>query len=255
MNEKESTKLSQISNIIFLTITIFCLFFLWSNYYTKDLRISLISSFVVIFAFLIIYIPIYIKKRKGSITKKIKEKELKNLSQNLLYSSESHILNLFITLLKDNEPYNIISTNHLLMNNTDIFFLFYHENTINIEFEKIYKYRKTNNINIYCISKPTQITNVENLKIKFFELEDIYNFLQTNSINFEEQIIVNNKPKINIKTILQAILNKSKSRSYLTIGILLFFSSLFTPFSIYYIVMSTILILLAIFCRFNTKYN
>lgn len=255
MNENNSTHISKISNILFLIISIFCLFFLWCNYYIKDLRLSLISSIIVIVAFLIIYLPIYYIKQIKTSNTKLKSKEIKQLIDNLTYSQDSEILSIFLSILDKSNIINIKSNKHIITNNEDIFLLFDHTTQIEQDFYGLLKSRDTNKIKVYCISKPNNIPNITNTQISFIEINEIYQLFKQNNIYFKENIIIPSKTKFNLTLILNSTLNRSKSRSYLTFGILLLFSSLFTPFSNYYIIMSTILILLSIISRFNCKFN
>lgn len=249
-----TTSLSKISNILFLITTIFCLFFLWCNYYIKNIKTSLISSIIVILSFLIIYLPVYFIRQSKKTKTQLKSKEIKQLTQNLTYSQDAEILSLFLSILDKSQITEVLANNHIIMNNEDVFLLF-NNNLIEQEFYKMLKCRKSNNIKIYCISKPNNITKITNITTSFIEINEIYQMFKSNNIRFKENIIIPDKQKFNLNIILNTVLNKSKSRSYLTLGILLLFTSLFTPFTNYYIIISTILIILSIISRFNTKFN
>ena len=85
----KKTRLSQISNIIFVICVIFCIFFLWCNYYTKNLKVTLFSSIIVSVSTLIILIPVVNFKNKKAKQKTNDLKSLENFELRLLYSKET----------------------------------------------------------------------------------------------------------------------------------------------------------------------
>ena len=250
------TKFSKISNVLFLILSIFCLSFIWCNYYVKNLRISLYSSIIIVICLSIIIFIYYNTKNKKSNYKTKTNLRLEQLKNFLLYNNQidtisllSHIINL--------EKFEKINTEHYYsqLENCDIYFLFYDDNILTNKLFKIYKSRITINLKIYCIKKPNFKNLIENINMQFIDINEIMSIINEKNILLNNNIKIINKPKFSLKGILCIVLNKSKSKSYFTLGVLLLFSILFTIYNIYYIISSSILILLSIYCRYNTKFN
>lgn len=252
MNTHKITKLSKISNALFLIISIFLLFFIWCNHYIKNIKLSLFSSIIFILSFLIIVIPINRLLKLKKSAKNLQKKQIEITSNNLLFSSNDQILSIFQNILNYNST-NIISPNHIYLDNKDIFFLFAEE--IPTEHEILYalKTRQCNNVEIYCLNPPPNFRFFCDINIKFFDINTIQQLFNDRNIRFNEN--KSKKSKIGFNDVLKTIFSKEKSRTYFNFGLLILLSSMFTPYNIYYIVMSTILICTSIFCRFNTIFN
>lgn len=252
--ETKTTKFSKISNTIFLTSIIFCLFFLWCNFYSKSLKLSFFSSIIISICFLIIYLLIgnYLNKRKAKSTEK--SNSIEKFKLNLMYSQIDNVLNL-LKLMLEFKSKKEIEQNHFLLDNQKDLFIFLQESISTNNIQSIYQNRETNEIIIVCLSKFDLPYNIENMNVTFLDLQSLYLFCQENNINTLLCVNQIKKPKYRIKDIFCIVLNKEKSKSYFWLGIVLLFSSLFTPFSTYYIVVSTILFLLSLFSRFNKIFN
>jgi len=255
-NNQNATHFSKISNIIFLMVSIFCLSFLWCNFYIKNFKISLYSSIIIIASFCIIFVPLYIIKQKHTNFSKNEQLKFEAIKNNLLFSNEIDTLKILSPII-NLQNFIKINNHHLYSqkDNKDIFLLFYDDNIFINKLCEIYKSRISNNIIIYCINKPNSKDFIENITLNYIDAKEIYNSLKEKEINFQSNIIIKKKSKLKFKDILYVILSKEKSKSYFWLGILLLFSSMFTPYSIYYIIFSSFLILLAIFCRFNPIFN
>lgn len=255
MNTKV-TKLSKISNILFLSISFFFLSFLWINYYIKSLKKSFIYSLISSLIFFVIILFFNFKKDKKSIDISNKSKHKDYIKIQLLYSNSDKIMK-FLIKLYNLENYTLISNNHLYSknNNSDKFIVFKTEAINQSELENIYKESISQNIEIYCFDDPKNIIELENYNIKFITFNEIYKDCEENNHFPDFSINIKKSTKYRLKDILCVVFCKAKSKSYLWIGILLMFSSLFTPYNIYYIIMSTLLLLMAIYSRFNKRYN
>lgn len=246
------TKLSQISNTLFFASIIFCLFFLWCNYYTKNINISFLSSIIVFFAFLILYIPlkIHIKNKKNNI-KKNKE-NLEYFKLQLQYSKETTLVNTLNKYL-NTDNFQKISSNHYFVNNDyDLFIYKSHENT---KIEQFFTTRISNNIKILTLEQLDFPIKIKDVNITFLDLNDFYREYIEKFNGELETVETKIKPKYGLKSILRIVLCKEKSKNYFWIGFLLLFSSLFTPYSTYYIIFSSILFIMSLISRFNFAFE
>ncbi len=253
MNYK-TTILSKVSNTIFYASIVFCIFFLWCNFYTKNVNISFISSIIVFTAFLIIYIPIKLHKTNKSKISQSKKDKFDYFKLQIKYSQNSTILEVLKKYLNITS-YKQISPSHYLINNQFDFFIIKNKDITNSEIENIFSNRQSSDIQILSLEIFNIPINLKNVKIAFIELEDLHNFYIQNNLHHLENIELQKKPKYSIKDILRIVLCKQKSKNYFFIGVLLLFSSLITPYSTYYIIFSSLLFIMAFVSRFDFNFN
>lgn len=248
MNYKK-TKLSTISNIIFFLSTTFCLVFLWCNYYTRNLKISLFSSIIIVVSIAFILIPIVILKQKKSKNNSEASLQLTKFKLSLQYSQESKIVD-FIKEIFKYKSIKKLNHNHYLADNKQDIFLAMSESISDDKLREIISTRKTNSIVIFSLSNQQIPVTLQNIDIVFYDMEYLSKYAEIGKL-YLEKIEPLKKPKYRLKDIVCIILNKKKSKSYFWLGIVLLFSSLFTPFSTYYIIFSTLFLLLSSICRFS----
>ncbi len=254
--ESKATKLSKISNAIFLIISIFFLFFVWCNYYLKSFRNSLICSLIVVLAFSATFFPLQKIKNKSHRAKSDLSKQKEHFKVQLLYGKYSLVLT-YISQLLDIKNYKKISETHLvdLDKNQDIFvelgYSALAEETVN----NCIKSSINSNLNIVCINAIKNLINLKNINLQITTLDTLFdNALAKNNI-LNLGIYIEKSPKLRAKDILCIVLCKEKAKSYFWLGLLLLFYSMFTIYSIYYILSCTALLLLSIYCRFNTRFS
>lgn len=250
----QKTQLSKISNTIFLILSILILSFIWLNYYLHNIRLSIVSSLIVLTAFCIGYFSIraYTQRKLKSKNKTIKDKE--DIKTSLIYSNYQENLHL-IKELFNIDIIKIIDNNHYLSQNKDIFIFLESRKLLDEDIFKIIKSRQFNNIEIYTIQKPSIMPLPEDIGLTTITFDEIYEkFLTASSIKIKISSF-KKSPKLSLKNYICITLKKERSRGYFSFGILLLFSSLFTIYQTYYIVIGTLLILLSLYSRFNNKYN
>jgi len=249
----KKTKFSQISNVIFLTTSIFILFFIWVNYYTRNLTRSIFSAILVTITFLILYTicnKVKINRNQKTLSKTAR---LDNLCNTLLYEKSDIINQQIIDHLFPNSHFQKLSTNHYIIDNQDVYFCF-DPNPITIsQIATLIQNRTTDNLILYCIRHNNELPLPSNICINIYTINDIIDKIESPLTN--KIISIQNKPKLRLKDILCVVCNSSRSKGYLGFGTLLIISSLFTPFSTYYIITGTILIIMSIFSRFNKIFN
>lgn len=248
--ETKTTIFSKISNFLFLILIIFCLTFLWINYYIKSIKLSFISAILICSAFIIIYQPTkqFINKKKSKKNKELND--FNNFKLQISYCKYTDI----IDILKDYlniKNYKQISENHFFINQT--YDLFFYDNNSNIK--DIFRQRKSSNIKIFAFSEIKLDIKANNIDIEIINLDTLYKINNIANYNIPNIINIKKTNKYSLKDIFCIVLCKEKSKSYFWLGLLILFSSLLTPFNSYYIIYSTILFFLAIFSRFNPFFN
>lgn len=256
MQTFEQSKFSKISNLIFLTSTTFIISFIWINFYIRNFKQSIISATIISSCFFICYCVFKSYQKKIYISNHKKNISLQSLKDFLLYSNNTSIYSFICQLYNYKKLSKCESTNHYISKEEkiDIFLVFDKEIIDNENIIPIYKTRIYNNIIIFCIDN-IKFTQIENTNIKIINLNELNKKTNEQSINLPHTIQLQKTPKFKAKDILCIILNKNKSRKYFSWGIILIFFSLFNPYFIYYNIISSILLLLSLYSRFNKQFN
>lgn len=260
-------KLSLNKAIDFLIINtaLFILIFTWVRFVTRSLFFSLFTSLVFLLAFNIV--KIFIMRK--NIANRQSSKEIKDEMDRKVYS---------LIYLPKNELDDLFSKIYLATNNSknDIYNVFIKNNDekigISYYFEKevldkefclklIYKAIKLNlKVIIICCYSCNEkdyhlFKNIQNIKVKIYQKEDTYKELfESKNIDLGKEIIFSTSKKKQLKEYLKSAINREKSKKYFFSGLLIFFASLFVRYNFYYIIMSSLLFLLAILSR-NKKYS
>lgn len=255
MNYKQ-TYLSKITNTIYLITSVLILSFIWINFYLHNLQIAVTASVIITITFCLLYFLLhqFIKNRKNNILNQ--QKNLENLKNQILYGNDRDTIDKLLIAFNISDTQYTNSPNHLFnnQNKQDYYFLFETECINNEQLISIYKNRKFNEIHIFCINHG--ITSIpSDITLKIHDLKSICNQLYISKTTIDNYIKLQKKPRIRAKDVFCTVFKRDRAKSYIGFGLLLIFSSLFTPFSTYYIIMGTILILLSIYCRFNKYFN
>ena len=254
MNYKK-TLFSEISNAIFLIFTIFLLSFLWCNFYFRNFQKSLICSIVFALAFSLIFIPRKIKKHNKEKETTSSISRLNYLKNQLIFSDNRTILD-FIIKLYNLENVTYISDNHICVNNEkDIFINYISEDISTGDIYSFYKLSTTNKIEVFCLNTPKYSLKINSKEITFIDFNNFIDKCKKSDYYLDKNIVVQNKPKLRGKELLCIVLGKHRAKSYFGLGLLILFSSIFTPYNIYYIIIASILFILSIFSKFNTIFN
>ena len=266
MNKLTKT-ISEIIKLICLT----GIFFVWINFYIRKPFESLIIASLLAFFINLIIIAIS-RKRQNIYNLKSKEiKEIEEKSKILLFSDPKFVLNFFEKTLKLKFPEVKRNNNYFIVLNQDsktIFYPFYSKFTlqkddllniinniekINFEKDKIIIFA-----NDYSPETTTIQSSLKKNCIIIFDKVQTYKKIFENLNSFPENPNINLKEttiKLNKQDLLNIAFNKKKSKHYLFSGLILLFFSLFSNFDIYYAIFSSLLFILAIFSRYNFKYN
>lgn len=252
MNTK--TYLSKISNSIFLISSSLILSFIWLNYYLHNFKLSLISSILISLVISIVYFSIRQYKAQKSKTKLSNSKLKENLINTLMYSSFKDNIELTCELFNISQGQKI-DNYHIISDKMDIFICYDKEKLDSHDILSFIKSRYYDNIKIFCIHCTESINTLKNISIEIFPIDDFLQKASAKNHTILQASNIINKPKLGLKNYLCIILSKDRSKGYFSFGLLLLVSSLFTIYRTYYIIMGTILLLLSIYSRFNSKFN
>ena len=204
------------------------------------------------------------KDKKNSITKKQK-KHMSQVLSTLIYMPDTMVMNFFYKLVKTKHNC-VCNKNYITIINDDknvVLFPKINNQKLSLsDFAEIIKQVFSSNIKrliVLCNDYDNKI----NLELQKFDFEII--FLKNDEIylkllkkyEFYPQILIKEKQKTKktILYLLNSCLNKKRTKGYFLTSICIFIASFFNPYKIYYVLVSSFLIILAIFSWFNIKFN
>jgi len=256
-------KFATIFDIFCLSFIIFLISFFWINKLFKINTLSLILSFILYILFFIFFTIITQKKYKVKIKNK-KEKELYLKTKNSLK---------YLSIYNTNQYFEKLLSvsylgNNIYKNNKSFFYINFY-NTLNC-----YDFVIANNFYLQADKNFNLCFICENINDEFkslvsnspinyniFYFDDIYPFIKNNNLFLESKELLykkNNNKFLSIKNSIKNTLINIKFRSTFFSGLSLTFLSIFIPFSLYYLIIGSMLLFLSFLSLFfkpkNDKY-
>ena len=252
--EFKVTKLSKISNAIFLLFTLFLLSFIWIEFYLNKIKLSLIISIPISLSLYLIYYQIkkYLEKRREQ--KQTLKQTKESIVLQLCLGKESIINNYLLNIFNYQDTIEINSNHYILDKTKDIVFSFDRDTLTESTFNSIIRKRHNDSIIIFCTESKVSY-RPKGIDIEIVDINAIQQKTLESSIPLPSTVELKKQPKYSLKDILCIVFNKGKSLRYFYTSILLIFASLFTPFTNYYIIISSLLLIAAIYSRLNTRFN
>lgn len=244
------SKFAIIVDNISLSFILFIILYFWINKLLKQSIISLVVSLVLSIIFFIVKVVLSSKKRQKVINGK-KEKELFLLSKNnLKYSLINNSLKYLESLL--NSKY---IGNNVFENEQSYFYINFYNNLNCYDFiiaNNFYlQSNKSKSLHFICDSISEEFNNlIENSPVKYqiFYFNDLFEIMKIKN-TYPTNIGINrNKNKINLKQIKNKMIDiftKIKFRDTFFSGISLVLLSIIVPYSLYYLIVGSILLLLS----------
>lgn len=249
-----------------LKIAILFLFvFVWIRFFVRKLSISLLITTLLTIAFELLFLFIS-KKISKSSSLKLKEKQD---AENMFFSlANTNNQGLFLKkLARENAQVEKVSLHHVVFKKQgDRLLMYFVDNIEGLDCQKLFEIVKKfnsesiNKILILCKQiKDKQVYSFLNLfdgKVVVFDEYQTYQNLYKKHQIFPE--ITNKLPsakKQTLKTLIAYSFNKKRTKGYLFSAFVLILSSIFVKTTIYYCLISTILLLFAMFSYFNPQFN
>ncbi len=262
-------KLYKITNFVdktFLTISCILINFVWLRYFVIDNVACLVASSVV---------GVFISKFIIYLSDKKHQKKL--ITNKTLQDINDCALSLSIMTKQESIEFfnNILSTTHQTCikddliytstNNQVIAFLpYYHHNLLTnqdmLDILKQVKQKKLDKLIILCneIDKNALLfaQSITNIKIIVYDKAAVYfEILKKYNVYPQKYITTQTNKKYTFKLLLVVAFNRKKAKNYLLCGLIFFVCSLFIRYSLYYIIMASLLFVFAIFSYFNKPFN
>lgn len=244
---------------------IFLLYFIWLRYFLHSLlwAVAIAITLTLTTDFLMQHI---IKKK--SVKKNLKKEELaraEGYANHFVFSDKKESLAFYFDLLSKN--FQPVKRSDFIAfakgEESCILYPFYKFNTLSVEdviliFNKV-KNTKADEI-LLCVNLVDENVKkiISKLPIKFVVLDkyETYEKLMKKFDTFPNSLFnFETNPKMTFKGFLAYSLNRKKAGGYIFASFILLISSLFVKVTVYYLIMSSILLVLSIFSYTNTIFN
>ncbi len=257
-------KISKIISAIVRCSVVLGFSFIWINYYNRQFSSSLIFALILTTSLEAI-IQLYTSHKNHKLQlSKTEEQKLVNVANQLTYGTTSLVFNYYANLLKTKYCSQKYSDCIVVINDHKICVIPMHKpssiNSSDVNYAyKIALNHKCTHAIILTNSIDTEaqklIKSITSVTIDTLDIYEVYNTL-IKPYGAEPNFNVNiSTPKTSKQDLLNIAFNRKRTKSYLLSGFVLIFASLFTPYNIYYVVMSSLLLGCALFSYFNTPYN
>ena len=255
---------------IFRVALLFLLAFIWVRFYVRNLGLAVLYSAIICIILDVLLCAILQKREKESSLKADELKKAETYAMHFAYNDASVALNFFNKLLS--KQFSVQKkSKYLWWENEGSLTVFY----------PLYQFDSTKIRDLFKIfnsiklpRRPDKIiisTNFIDTETKVFAMRSPVNFVLLDQFETYEKLMKpeNLYPDATVDTstkkggrwqvILEYALSRKRTKAWVMSSLLLIFSSFFVRMSIYYLIISSILLILAIFSytniRFNTKIN
>ena len=258
--------ISSIFSMLFRISLIFLICFIWARYYIEKLYLAIIVS-----ALATIMIDVFIKivSTKHQTTLSIKKKELEKIEEcknSFLFGEEKQTLDFYYKLAKKKHE-AVKKKEYVLVENVNgekiVLFPFYTYRKFTID-DLIVCINKIKNIGVtklvICTNEyetaVSKFADKMSLKILILNCEQTYfKLLKVYDFYPEKVIELKQSQKNTIKDLLAYSLNKKRTKGYFLASCIMLFSSFLVKYNLYYIIFSTLLLILSLISFINPKFN
>ncbi len=248
---------------VFRLFIIFLISLIWCRYFISDFTISITATIIATFLIDAIISLVFYSKNKKLNLKNSEICKAENYCNKFIFSEKSYSINFFYNLFlkkyktTKTTKFVIIEKNNIKNIIYPIFKLedLCYEDVITA-YNSVKKYKPQKLI--ICVNKAnTNVVNIANmLEIKTIILDKFqtYQSIFKQFETYPEEYAIKTE-KTTLKTLLEYSLNKKRTKGYLLASIILLFSGMIVKYNLYYLIVSSLLLLLALFSFINPKYN
>lgn len=245
-------------DFVFFLTSAFCLCFAWTRYYINNNLVCLLLSTAATFLCFLLIKRLFFDKKHKKIIKKHEKNQTESLANFLSFLPEKQVTNLFLQLpqIAQNQPK--AHKNHITINENEqtkkLVFVFENAPLTKRDFCKIAKENKADTLEIFATGFEKDLSQTAGkcpFKTKLFDKTDVY-FLLKNANLLPDLPKEKNSLKCNF---LYVVFDKSRAKYYLSSSLFLILTSFLTFFPLYYTITGTILFFVAIYAKFNLRFN
>lgn len=246
------------ANDLLLILSIFCLSFIWLQYVKRDVAFSIVvGASITTVVYVIIRYTLQKRSDKKSSNSADHEK-MKDASAQFMFASTKQTLDFFTHVLADKfEIKKKVNMLELKRDDCCTLFIPMYQTFIITE-RDILPFLKKENCDVMVCGKKfsgeaKELSLLYTKKLKLLDEEQVYHEILKPANTYPSFANINKqKKKLHLR---EVVFNKNKTKPYFFSGLVLLLTSFFVRFHIYYVIVSSILFLTAIFCSFNKRYN
>lgn len=255
-------KIFQVLDTVFKTTIIFLIAFAWTNFYIDSLwLVFLLSILITIFVnYILRFLFNKRSSKKQSESMQLQQIEMSNISIQLKTDYEkTRYLSTLITGENKKVHKSYISYSK---NQKKKILTYYYKTSVLDEYillNIINDYlSKADEIVILCTSYSDKAkkfaTSITNHKIILLNKTETYEHLFSQNIStLQSDLITEKATKITFKDFWQKFSSKNNAKKFFLSGVLLLLVSIIIPYSVYYIVFGSLLMIFALVCFINGK--
>ena len=251
-----------IIDFAFKFLLLFTINLIWTLYFIRTPWLCILLS--IIFAITIIFLFKFLNNKKHAKNKiKITEqKKAEAIKNTFIYMPQKDVLHFFCNLAKTKHEV-LLKKNYILVNKQTVLYPFIKNQNLTVD-KIIDIYNTIDGTNIKkIIILCNKLENNAEIVIENFETQTIVlDFKQTYTLllkeyNFYPTITIEEKTKTKttFKQLLKIAFNKKRTRGYIVSSLFIIFSSFFVAYRIYYLIVATVLLIFALLCQFEFKFN
>ena len=246
----------------FKFLLIFMINLIWTLYFIQTPWLCIVLSIILSIAFLTLIKFIGNKNDKKNKVKLFEHKKFESIRATFIYMPQTEVLQFFFNLAKTKHK-ALLKNDYILVNNKTALFPFIKNQELSsdkiIEIYNMINSQEIAKIIILC----NKISNnaeqvVENFKRQTIILDFNQTYTQLlKEYNYYPKTLIEEKPKTKktFKQLLKIAFNKKRTRGYIVSSLFIIFSSFFVAYRIYYLIVATILLIFALLCQFEFKFN
>ncbi len=258
-------KINLAISILIRDICIIMVSFVWANYYVRSFALALVISLTITALAEALIQLISAKRGKKYALTSAENKKIESISNAMIFAPYEQVISFY---------YNILKTKYCSVKKKDCIVVEYKGKKVTVvplysingvplnsltEAIQIATRNNTNKLfvlgNYYMPECVTLASNITSIEVCLLDARDVYTTLLKPNNYYPTWSVDVSKPKLTSKDILAVVFNRTRAKGYLICGLILIFSSLFTPYNLYYVISSTILLFMAMYSYFNTTYR
>lgn len=250
---------------VFFRLTLLFLFvFVWCRYYINNFWLATLVTLIITVVIEVLYNIILNKKNKNQKNSLIKIAEIEKYINTFVYGEQSYTLNFFLKLACSRHNASKKS-DYIIIEHPDSKIILYPKfmyREFNAD-DLIYIHNKVKPIKpskiIICTntidSSALKICSKLNINIVILDYMETFKKLLEPYNLFPTQTELKTSSKQTIKQLIAYALNKKRTKSYFLTSVLLLFCSFLVPYKLYYVIMSSILLVLSFISFSNVRFN
>lgn len=250
---------------IFKYILIFSINIVWFTYFFGGNFVALNVCLVFSLLMLILLEKISSRKEKNKKIKATKLNHIEDVNKTFIFTEQNNLIDFFYKLFSKKDKVEVHQDYLEIIKQDKKIAVLLNFKYTSLNADKLIELvnkttsKKYDRILILCSNYDINILNVlDNFKTQILVLDykqTYYNILE--KYEFYPEIIKTEKakPKKSFALFMTKILDKKKTKSYIFSAFVLLFYSLFVSIKIYYYIIITLLLTLAILSKFNVKFT